>query len=109
MNPETPKAKIIIKRIPVVLPIHDDLETTSLIAQRVEDRLKRIEKESDTVDTQRFAVQAAYEFAAEMYDLDKQYEDDIHELVKALEHIATQLKDLERRYHIDIMPKDEEE
>ncbi len=102
MSREINKASLKINKIPVVLPIHVDLDTTTRLAGQVEERMKRLEKESGTVDTQRFAVQTAYEFAAEMYDLEKRHEQDVHDLVKALEHVASQLKNLEQRYHIDI-------
>lgn len=109
MSPEPGKAKVRIGSIPLVLPIHIDLETTGILAQQVEDRLKRIEAESGTVDTQRFAVQAAYELAAELHDLEKRQEQDTRDLVKSLERIATQLRELEKRFHLGPLPREEEE
>lgn len=109
MSPEPGKAKVRIGSIPVTLPIHIDMETTGILARQVEERLKRIEDESDIIDTQRFAVQAAYEFAAELYDLEEMQEQDTRDLVKALERIATQLRELEKRFHLGPRARDEQE
>lgn len=109
MNAEPEQVKVKIRTIPLVLPVHIDMDTTVLLAQQVEDRLKRIEKDSGTVDTQRFAIQAAYEFAAEIYDLKARNEKDERDLVKALEQIATHLKKMEERFQLDMLPEGEEE
>ncbi len=96
-----------IGSISVVLPVHENEEETLKIARRVEARLKKIEEESSTVDTMRFVLQAAYEFAAELHDLEKQYCDDEREFGKALEYIASELDEMEERFHLDEQPDEE--
>lgn len=109
MSPEPGKAKVRIRSIPVTLPIHIDMETTGILAREVEERLKRIEDDSDIIDTQRFAIQAAYEFAGELHDLEARQEQDTRDLVKALERIATQLRELEKRFRLGTRARDDEE
>ena len=109
MTVEPDKLRVRIGTLPVVLPVHIDRETTGKIAQQVEDRILRIEEESDTVDTQRFAVQAAYEFAAELHDLEQETRADTNALIKALESVAAQLKQLAERYRLKPMAPDKEE
>jgi hypothetical protein len=102
------QVRVKIGAMSLVLPVHIDINTTNKIVQEVEDRLKRIEEESETVDTQRFAVQAAYEFAGMLHDLQNEHREDTRELIKALEQLVTQLKELSRRFHLDISPSDQD-
>ena len=52
------------------------------------------------MNTLHFVVQAAFEFAAELHDLQKQYDEEEQEYKKAFEHIASQLKEMQKRYHL---------
>jgi hypothetical protein len=108
MKPGPEKVKLKIGALPVVLPIHVDMDTTLEIAGEVEERLKRIEDESDTVDTQRFAVQAAYEYAAELRDLKIEHKEDTDELTKTLDKIVTLLKQLTKRFHLAALPEEKD-
>ena len=100
MSPAPKRVKVRIRGIPVLLPVHIDEETTAALVQEVEDRFKRIEDESDTVDTQRFALQTAYEYAIELYEMEARQKQDTNDLVKVLERIVQELKDLTKRFHL---------
>lgn len=99
--------KVKVGMVPVLLPVHINREITEKIVQQVEERLERIEKESDTIDTQRFAIQAAYEFAVDLFDLEEQYKADEVDLIKVLQHMSEELRQLIKHYGLAPLPKEE--
>lgn len=100
MTGEDARCKVRINGMNLVLPVHIDLETTEKLAAELESRLQRIESESGHIDTQRFAIQAAYELAAERYDLEEQYLEESKALIKALEKLTAEFKGLIKRFHL---------
>ena len=82
------------------VPLCVDEQTTLAVAQRISDRLQEIEEHAPRIDTQAFALQAAYEFAAEMHLLRKEQDQDAHDLIKALDAISSRLQELAKEFNI---------
>lgn len=106
MKAEFESVLVKIGPVSLRLPIHVDRELTAEIAQTVEDKYIEIEEEGGKVNTLHFAIRAAYEFAAELYDLQEKYREEEREYGKAFEHIATQLKEMENKFHIAPLPEE---
>ena len=102
------KCRLEIARIKIDVPIYTDLDTTRAIGREVEERIKKIEKQTEVIDTQKNAVIAAFDCLVEMHQLTDAHEEDIRELTRALERITTQMKSLEKRFHIEKLSRDEE-
>lgn len=109
MSPKVEKIKVKVAGMTVVLPVHEDMDTTAKIVAEVEKRLARIEDESDVVNTQQFAIQAAYEFAAKLHEEECRHREDERDMIKALEQLSSQLKQLVKRFHITMPPSADEE
>lgn len=109
MNPPSESVTLKISGLPVSLPVHGDLETTEALALEVEKKMRSIEEEGGPVSTQRFALRAAYEFAAALKDIQEEQEEDNRELIKALEKTAATLKQMVKRYRLGPLPPQEEE
>ena len=92
MSPRQIKVKL--GNAEIQLPLYQDEKTSKQIAQRVTERLKRIEEESDRIDTHAFALRAAFEFAAEAHAIQQEADDDTREIGVALDAIATRLKEI---------------
>ncbi len=92
------RCTVMIGRNKVSVPLYRDIETTENIAREVAERLEKIEAESPVVDTQKFAVVAAYEFAMEGRALEDEHREDTQDLVKALERLAKELRQLVERF-----------
>ena len=75
------------------VPIVDSPETTQGIIEAVNERLAEIERQSDRIDSQRFALQAAVSFASELAELKLNAEADQRELLHVLDKIASVLRD----------------
>lgn len=103
------RCTVTIGRTRVDVPLCDDPETSEDIAKAITDRLARIEEESTIVDTQKFAVIAAYELAMECYRLKQQHEEDTQDMVKALERLCRELRQLVERYHLDMSGRSDSE
>ena len=84
----------VIRGVTLRVPLHRDEETTRQIISEVDQVLKRIESESSVIDTQRFALQAAIEFAARLNTVREEQAEDTRLLVKALDRVASKLRDL---------------
>ncbi len=102
------KCRLEVARIKIDVPIYKDLETTRAIGREVEERIKKIEKQTEVIDTQKNAVIAAFDCLVEMHQLTDEHEEDIRELTRALERLTTQMKSLEKRFHISRPQQDEE-
>jgi len=96
-----------IARINMDVPVYKDRDTTEAIGREVEERIKKIEKETEVIDTQKNAVIAAFNCLVELRRQEEEHEEDIHELTRALERLTTQLKSLEKRFHLVGIPRDE--
>jgi len=87
-------ANIFIAGKKVQIPIYQDLKETQRIADLVTERMKKIEVDAERIDTQAFALQAAFEFATEMLAAQEELEADQRELLKALDSVFAHLKQL---------------
>lgn len=106
MNKE-PWCHIRIANVNLRVPVVVNEETTQDIAKEVEECIARIESESSVIDTQKFALLAAFSFAVEKQVLQAEHDQDNRDLVKALETLATQLKSLSHRFSIAAPPRNE--
>jgi len=70
-----PLIDVNLAHMPLKIPIIGNPETTRRIAQIVNERLEQIEKESNSIDTHRFALEAAMRFAAELEQTQQAYAD----------------------------------
>ena len=68
-----PLIDINLAHMPLKIPVIGDPETTRHIAQIVNERLELIEKESNYIDTHRYALEAAMHFAAELEQTKQAY------------------------------------
>jgi len=74
------------------VPIVKDQETTAAIVQTVNERLRQIEAQSAKINTQHFALLAAYSFASEVEELRQQANDHEREFLTELDVLLTKLK-----------------
>lgn len=80
------------------LPLVEDEAYTAQIADKVTERFREIEAASPRIDTQAFALQAAFSFAAELERLTADREEETRELVHALARLAGRLEALIRSH-----------
>ena len=102
------RCRLEIARIKIDVPVYKDVDTTRAIGREVEERIKKIEKKTEVIDTQKNAVIAAFDCMVEMHVLVEEHEEDIKELTIALERLTTQMRSLEKRFHLSSTPRDEE-
>jgi len=76
------------------VPVLHDPKTTQALAARVHERILAIERQSNRIDTQAFAIQAALSFAHELEDLTEANRNDVRELMLSLDKIAETLRRL---------------
>ncbi len=104
MNESPERCKLKIGAMTLVVPVHRNLEETRAVAREVEERLAAIEASSSYVDTQRYAVQAAFEFAVEKRLLEERQREEVQDLAKALERLTSRLKSLAANFALDDPP-----
>lgn len=73
------------------VPVYLDPETTLAIAERVNDRIKAIEAASTRIDSQAFALTAAFEFATELHAANAERDQDHRDLTKRLNALTSRL------------------
>jgi cell division protein ZapA (FtsZ GTPase activity inhibitor) len=83
------------------VPLYRDMDTTIGIAKQVSERLKAIEKGSDRIDTQAFALEAAMSFAIEAAESQTAGEEDAREMLLQMDALSKELADLIREYRPD--------
>ena len=79
--------RVKIGNTPLDVPIHRDEETTLAIVERVNQRLKAIEDQARVIDTQQFALLAAYAFAIETTEA----ENEVGEMASIFEELDAEL------------------
>ncbi|MCP4644667.1 MAG: cell division protein ZapA [bacterium] len=89
---EPTRLNVVIAGISITVPIWRDAETTQRIVDRVNDRIQEIEGRSRRVNTQMFALEAAFSFAQEVAKLEAARQQDETDLSEALEHLASKLR-----------------
>lgn len=98
MSTLKPKQQVQIAGNKLQVPVHIDEETTEQLAAELSSRLKKIGATYETVNTQRDALATAYDYAVETAETKEQYEQDIREILKALERLTSSLKELLDRF-----------
>lgn len=76
------------------VPIVGDEATTLRLAEELSARLQQIETESERIDTQAFALRAAFEYAAELHRLRRERDEEQHDLAIVLDRVVSSLQDL---------------
>jgi cell division protein ZapA (FtsZ GTPase activity inhibitor) len=84
------------------VPVYQNEERTLELAQELTERILEIERVSPTIDTQRFALEAAYALAVEVADEKEEHQRDIQELTKALAQLTSALEELVDRFQLDL-------
>lgn len=81
-----------VAKVNLRLPLYRDAATTLAIADEVTAKVAELEAEAGRIDSQAFALQAAYAFAVALHEEKAGREDDNKALLKALDRIAGQLR-----------------
>lgn len=84
--------EVLLGRTRVTVPVHIDETATHALADAVTRRLEEIEAASTRIDTQLFALEAAFHFAAEADRLAREQEGDTQDLLAALERIRGRIE-----------------
>lgn len=85
----------------IQVPVYKDRETTLALVRRVNERLAEIERDSDRIDTQAFALQAAVSFAAELQAAEQDIEAEQTQIFNHLDQLAKTVDKLVREYHTE--------
>lgn len=92
MPPEV--MKVTIARTTVRVPVIEDEETTLQIVEQVNDRIAGIEAHAPRIDSMAFALQAAFEFAADLHHAKRDHDAENREVTLAMERIVQSLRDI---------------
>ena len=85
----------------VRVPVCGDPATTEKVAEKVTRRVHQIEEDYGRVNTQEYALRAAFEFAAELEALHSARAEETRALTKRLQQILSRLRDLEMEHSPD--------
>lgn len=94
------RTKVRIAGKSITVPVYHDRKTTLRLVKRVDDRIKEIEKASDRIDTQAFALEAALSFVAELAQGEASHEKETTEVFNDLDRLSKTLDELVREYRI---------
>ena len=94
------RTKVRIAGKSITVPVYHDRRTTLRLVKLLDDRIKEIEKASDRIDTQAFALQAALSFAAELAEVEEAREQETTEMFNDLDRLSKTLDELVREYRI---------
>jgi cell division protein ZapA (FtsZ GTPase activity inhibitor) len=89
MSDESIQARV--AKVNLRLPIYRDKQTTLAIAEEVTARVAAMEEQAGRIDSQAFALQAAFAYAAELHAEKAARDADNRDLLKVLDRIAGQL------------------
>jgi len=81
-----------IANVKLRLPIYRDKQTTLEIADELTARIAEMEEKAGRVDSQAFALQAAFAYAVELRAEQDERDRDTRDLLKMLDGIAGQLR-----------------
>ncbi len=96
MSEETIQAKV--ANVTLRLPVYRDKKHTLELAEEVEALVASMEAEGGRIDSQAFALRAAYEFARRLKVLEDENAAEERALIKALDGTATALRRLAEEY-----------
>jgi cell division protein ZapA (FtsZ GTPase activity inhibitor) len=85
----------------VEVRVYRDTRHTLRLAESINARLKAIESESGRIDTQAFALQAAFAAAAEAQDIIDNAEGERTEMLKELDRLSKAVDKLTREFRRD--------
>ena len=94
------QTKVRIAGKTITVPIYHDRRTTLRLAKRLDERIQEIEKASERIDTQAFALEAAISFAAELADAEQEREEETTQAFNDLDRLSKTLEELVREYGI---------
>ncbi|MBI2424804.1 MAG: cell division protein ZapA [Candidatus Hydrogenedentes bacterium] len=86
--------QVLIAGTRLVVPIVKDKKTTFELAAKLSERLKALEEAADRIDTQAFALRAAFDFAAEAFLDSAESREEETQLIRRLDAIRDRLKAL---------------
>ncbi len=86
--------EVVIAGLNLKVPACETREATEALVARVHAKLKDLESRSSKVNTQAFALQAAYEFAMEAAELGQAYADAESRMVKSIQAIQDRVEGL---------------
>jgi len=84
--------EVLIAGLTLKVPVYETREATEALVARVHAKLKDLESRSSKVNTQAFALQAAYEFAMESAELRQAYSDTESRMVKSIQAIQERVE-----------------
>ena len=84
--------RVKLGNITMDVPIHRDEETTLALVERINERLRAIEDQSRVIDSQQFALLAAYAFAVESTER----AEELGEMASVFEEIDGELRGILR-------------
>lgn len=87
-----------IANVTLRLPIYRDQKHTEELAREVGRLVASMEADAERIDSQAFALRAAYEFAKQLRELEDENAADLKALLKALDGTATALQQLVATY-----------
>ena len=96
MSEDRVRAKI--ANVTLDLPVYRDTASTLVLAEEVGALVASMEEGAGRIDSQAFALRAAYEFAHRLKSLEAENEADQRELIKALDGAASALTKLVETY-----------
>lgn len=96
----TPRIKVKLGGKSLEVPVYRDMRATQKLIERLNQRLKEIETAGGRIDTQAFALEAAYTFAAEAQRLHDDVEAERHEMVKELDRLSKAIDKLVREFKL---------
>ncbi len=94
------RTKVRIAGKSITVPVYRDRRTTLRLVKLLDERIKEIEKASDRIDTQAFALQAALSFAAELADAEEAHGAETTETFNDLDRISKTLDEMVKEYRI---------
>lgn len=95
-----PHCQVTVGRMKLSVPIFKDVETTEAITTEIGARMDEIEEKTGVIDTQKNAIKAAYAYAVEKRILEAEHKEDMDDLARALERLASQLRELTKRFDL---------
>jgi cell division protein ZapA (FtsZ GTPase activity inhibitor) len=99
---KNPTVQVKIGGKTVSVPIYRDEATTLRIVEKVNRRLQEIEEESPRIDTQAFALQTAFSFAADVARIESAAENDEQNLIRALTKLQRALGETLKTLDADV-------
>lgn len=88
------RMRVEVGGVKLTVPVFQDRETTLGIVEQVNQRLAEIESKSQRIDTQAFALEAAFSFAARAAELEQNTRRETSEVLVSLTRLSASLKAL---------------